>query len=150
MTVLELLHLLKEGEVTPTQLVQQSIDTIKKNDDAINAVVHPRFEAALKESKRDYSNTVFKGMPILLKSLGQNLRGEPSTAASLLLKDSISNTTDHFVQRYWIWDSLCWAKPTVLNLGLRISVIQCCMEMLKTPVIPPKHRVDPVAGLQRL
>ena len=99
MTVLELLHLLKEGEVTPTQLVQQSIDTIKKNDDAINAVVHPRFEAALRESKRDYSNTVFKGMPILLKSLGQNLRGEPSTAASLLLKDSISNTTDHFVQK---------------------------------------------------
>lgn len=99
MTVIELIDLLDNGTLTPTQLVEKSIETIMKYDDQINAVVHPRFEAALVESKKDYSNTVFKGMPILLKSLGQNLKGTPSTSGSILLKDNVSSNTDYFVQK---------------------------------------------------
>lgn len=99
MSLQTLIIQLENKEITPTQLVLRSINRINELDSQINAVVQKRFEQALKESTQDYSKTKFKGIPILLKCLGQDLKGEPSTAASHLLKDSIASTTSHFVQK---------------------------------------------------
>lgn len=88
---------LEEGLLSPKDLVLESIDKIKSKNKDINAVVNERFDKAIKESEKDYSKTVFKGIPILLKSLGQNHKDEPSTAASVLLKDVKAPMTDNFV-----------------------------------------------------
>lgn len=93
------IDLLDKKEITPRQLVEASIEKIQQNDGSINAVVNKRFEKALAEAQHDYSKTQFKGIPILIKSLGQNLKDEPNTAASKLLKDSIANTSDNFVKK---------------------------------------------------
>ena len=93
------IDLLDKKEITPRQLVEAAIEKIQQNDDSINAVVNKRFEKALAEAQHDYSKTQFKGIPILIKSLGQNLKDEPNTAASKLLKDSIANTSDNFVKK---------------------------------------------------
>lgn len=93
------IDLLNSNEITPKELVQEAIEKIKKMDSKINAVVEPRFEKALKEADKDYSNTIFKGIPILIKSLGQNLKGEPSTSGSKLLTNAVADNTDNFVKR---------------------------------------------------
>ncbi|HHX07168.1 MAG TPA: amidase [Erysipelothrix sp.] len=99
MTLQETIHRLQRKEVTPTQLVQQAIDRINQNDGAINAVVVKRFQQALLESQQDFQHTLFKGIPILIKSLGQDLKDEPSTAASFLLKDHRATHTSYFVAK---------------------------------------------------
>ena len=90
---------LDKKEITPKQLVEESINKIEEHDTVVNAVVNKRYEKALEEAERDYSETVFKGIPILIKSLGQNMKDEPSTAASALLKDFKAEYTDNFVQK---------------------------------------------------
>lgn len=91
--------MLTKGDITPQALVKASIDKIEASNHLYNAVVHPRFEKALEEAQGDYSKTKFKGIPILIKSLGQSLEGEPSTAASRLLKNSVAQNTSNFVKK---------------------------------------------------
>ncbi len=99
MTLQETINRLQRKEVTPTQLVQQAIDRINQNDGAINAVVVRRFQQALLESQQDFQHTLFKGIPILIKCLGQDLKDEPNTAASFLLKDHRALKTSNFVAK---------------------------------------------------
>ncbi|CAI3366859.1 amidase [Enterococcus cecorum] len=44
------------------------------------------------------SRTVFAGLPIALKALGQSKKGWPSTSGSLLLAENKAKVTDYFVQ----------------------------------------------------
>lgn len=93
-------RLVRNKVVSPKELVVQAIDKIKKENPALNAVIHPRFEAALKEAESlDYTGKPFGGVPILVKDMGQTLAGEPSTSGSVLLKDKISPKTSHFTQK---------------------------------------------------
>ena len=99
MSLVKYIKALENNEITPKQLVEVSIEKIKKNDAIINAVVEPRFEKALLEADQDFTNTVFKGIPILIKAIGQDLKGEASTGASNLLAKNIALKTDNFVQK---------------------------------------------------
>ncbi|MGP6139545.1 amidase [Jeotgalibaca sp. A127] len=92
--------LVRDKKVSPTELVRQTIDKIEKENPSLNAVIHPRFEAALREAEtRDFSGKPFGGVPILLKDMGQTLAGEPSTSGSVLLKDYVSAQTSHYTQK---------------------------------------------------
>lgn len=93
------IEMLENKSVTPLELVEASIAKIEEGDSLINAVVNKRFEKAREEALKDYSQTMFKGIPILIKSLGQNHLNEPSTAASKLLKDAKAGYTDNFVKK---------------------------------------------------
>lgn len=93
-------RLVRNKLASPKELVTQAIDKIKKENAALNAVIHPRFEAALKEAEsRDFTGKPFGGVPILVKDMGQTMAGEPSTSGSVLLKDHISLQTSHYTQK---------------------------------------------------
>lgn len=72
---------------------------IKTKNGQLNAVVSLREEKALEEAKRcvDLARP-FAGVPILLKSLGQYVEGEPETDGSKLFKDAKATQTDNFVK----------------------------------------------------
>lgn len=100
LTLLETRQLIESFAVSPMELVQEAAGRIKALNPAVNAVISTRIDAAMEESgKRDFSQTHFKGIPILLKGLGMNLAGEPATAGSCLLADRIARHTDCFVQK---------------------------------------------------
>lgn len=87
-------------EVSPQELVLETISKIEAINPSINAVVSTRFEKALDEAKtRDFTDKPFGGVPLLLKDLGQDQAGEPSTAGSRLFKDYIAKQSHHFVKR---------------------------------------------------
>lgn len=98
MKLQQYIDLLNKGELTPRALVERSIELINESNDLIKAVVNERFDKALEEADKDYSSTQFKGIPILIKSIGHNMENEPATAASKLLKDVVSPITDNFVK----------------------------------------------------
>ncbi len=100
MNLLKLRRQLESGEISPLDLVEESIRRIEATNGVVNAVVETRFDKARQEAvSRDFSATPFKGMPILLKALGMNLAGEPATAGAKLLAGAIANETDNFVQK---------------------------------------------------
>lgn len=90
--------LIKRGKVSSSELVARSLAKIKAENQTLNAVTHLRETAALKEAENTLkTDAPFAGVPILIKGLGQSLKGEPDTASSKLLKANVATTTDNFV-----------------------------------------------------
>ena len=95
---LELARRVRDGEVTSEALVEAAFARIEATNDDLNAVVHTRREKALSEAQQLQDlGQPFLGVPLLLKDLGQNLKGEPATLSARLFKDEIAGQTDNFV-----------------------------------------------------
>ncbi|EXJ23642.1 6-aminohexanoate-cyclic-dimer hydrolase [Alkalibacterium sp. AK22] len=91
---------LKTGDCSSEELIHASFKRIAQENPKLNAVIHTRKEEALKEAQsRHWADTPFKGIPILLKDLGQNLAGFPATAGSKLLKHYRADKTSYFVSQ---------------------------------------------------
>ncbi|MDF1604517.1 amidase [Nocardioides sp. YIM 152315] len=85
--------LVRSGEVTPRELVEAAIERIEALDGTINSVVHRRFERALAEADGPLPDGPFRGVPTLLKDLGNPMDGEPHHMGNELLK-RIGRTAD--------------------------------------------------------
>lgn len=91
--------MLKEKKVSSEELIVDAFERIEKENPMYNAVIHTRKEKALGEARTgDYQETLFGGVPILIKDLGQDLAGEPATSGSRLLRDYTASHTSHFVK----------------------------------------------------
>ncbi|MFI6483335.1 amidase [Nonomuraea sp. NPDC050663] len=75
----------RQGQVSPRELVEAAIAKIEQHDGEINAVIHQRFERALQDADAAPEGTPFRGVPILLKDLGWPQKGEPYNAGSRTL-----------------------------------------------------------------
>jgi amidase len=84
----ELAALVRSGQASPTELVDEAITRIERLDPTLNAVIHERFEAARAEASRDLPNGPFRGVPFLVKDLGCEIAGEPHTQGNQALKDA--------------------------------------------------------------
>lgn len=90
---------IRKKAVSPKELVEDAFLKIEKENPRLNAVTHTRREKALQEAvAKDISSKPFGGVPILVKGLGQNLAGEPSTSGSTLLKNHVAQKTSHYVE----------------------------------------------------
>jgi len=75
---IEMREAVRNQEVSPVELVQESLEKIHAFNPELNAVVHIQAERALEEAKtRSFEGLPFGGVPLLLKDLGQNQAGEP-------------------------------------------------------------------------
>ncbi|MGW7482620.1 amidase [Nonomuraea muscovyensis] len=75
----------RDGQVSPRELVEAAIAWIEARDGELNAVVHRRFERALAELAGIPEEAPFRGVPILLKDLGWRQAGEPYSGGSHVL-----------------------------------------------------------------
>lgn len=104
-------HAIKQRQYTVTELVQMSLDIIHSQNSILNAVVSLQ-EAYALSLARDYDQQLdqlneqaiealppFFGVPLLVKDLGQNQAGFPSTSGSRLLTSHIASHTDAFIQK---------------------------------------------------
>ncbi|MGU7928966.1 amidase [Streptococcus suis] len=90
----------RTGQVSARELVADAIEQIEEKNPAINAVVCKQYEQALQEAETgDFQDKPFGGVPLLLKDLGQNEKGQPSSAGSRLLAGRPAGHTDTYVQR---------------------------------------------------
>ncbi|CQR24198.1 amidase [Streptococcus varani] len=97
---LEMAQAVKGGQVSPLDLVEDSIAQIEKGNPTINAVVEKQYDEARKKARVfEFSDQVFAGVPLLLKDLGQNQAGRISTSGSRLFSHYRSSQTDYFVER---------------------------------------------------
>ncbi|MEZ5274256.1 MAG: amidase [Ilumatobacteraceae bacterium] len=80
--------LVRRGEVTPAELVGAAIDAAGRRNPAINAIIHPRFEAALAEAAATDTGHggPFAGVPMVVKDLQCAIGGEPHHMGTRALK----------------------------------------------------------------
>ncbi|WP_343948617.1 amidase family protein, partial [Nonomuraea longicatena] len=75
----------RDGLVSPRELVGAAIARIEARDGELNCVVHRRFDRALEEAAKAPEGTPFRGVPALVKDLGWTMAGEPYTGGSRTL-----------------------------------------------------------------
>ncbi len=80
--------LVRSGQASPAELVDEAISRIERLDPAINAVIHQRFDAARAEASGELPDGPFRGVPFLTKDLGCEIAGEPHTQGNRALRDA--------------------------------------------------------------
>lgn len=80
--------LVRSGQASPAELVDDAIDRIERLDPTLNAVIHERFAAARDDARGDLPEGPFRGVPFLVKDLGCEMAGEPHTMGNRALKDA--------------------------------------------------------------
>jgi amidase len=68
-------ELVRSGALSAAELVDAAIHAAERLDPSINAIIHPRFDAARDESRT--AAGAFAGVPIVVKDLGCAIGGEP-------------------------------------------------------------------------
>jgi amidase len=84
----ELAALVRSGQASPVELVDEAIARVKRLDPTLNAVIHERFEAARTEAAGPLPDGPFRGVPFLVKDLGCEMAGEPHTLGNRALRDA--------------------------------------------------------------
>ncbi|MFQ5557245.1 MAG: amidase [Acidimicrobiales bacterium] len=69
--------LVSSGELSPLELLDDTIDRIEKLDPQINAVIHPLFDKAREAAAGPLPDGPFRGVPMLLKDLWPTSEGDP-------------------------------------------------------------------------
>jgi amidase len=87
--------MVRRGECSPLELVDEAIARIEAVNPAINAVIHTRFEQAREEARRHQANGVdastagpFRGVPIVVKDSTCPIAGEPLHEGLQAAKDA--------------------------------------------------------------
>jgi len=81
--------LVREGNASPRELVDDAIARIDTLNPAINAVLHERFDKARAEAdSANLADGPFRGVPMLVKDLGCAIGGEPHHQGNQALKDA--------------------------------------------------------------
>src|SRR3954452_542162 len=79
-------RMVRDGEVSPAELVDEAIARIEELNPEINAVIHERFERAREDAAGELPDGPFRGVPMLLKDLHAFQEGEPLHEGTAFLK----------------------------------------------------------------
>ncbi len=118
---LGLAELVKNKDVTPTELAEAAIDRIERHNDDLNAVVHKAYElgrSAANDTESAGSDAPFAGVPFLLKDIGALCEGLPTAFGSSYLKDFVAPFDDELVRRYKKSGVSILGKTNAPELGL--------------------------------
>src|SRR6185369_7086934 len=88
---LGLAELVAKRQVTPLELLDAVRQRLEAINPRINAVAHAFFDKASAQIKQGLAKDPFKGVPFVLKDLGQQLAGTITSYGSRVFKD---NTPD--------------------------------------------------------
>ncbi|MEQ6900921.1 amidase family protein [Nocardioides sp. YIM 152588] len=91
---------IRAGEVTAREVVEESIARIEERNPELNAVVGRRYDAALADVDAGLPAGPLSGVPFLVKDLGTEVAGVPSTSGSRLFADHVPAADSEIVRRY--------------------------------------------------
>lgn len=91
--------LVRAGEVTPSELVEEAITRIEARDGELNAVVYRRFAEARERAAGELPDGPLRGVPYLLKDLHVMDAGHPTGSGTRLLQEHAHREDSHMVQR---------------------------------------------------
>ena len=92
--------MVKTGQVSSIELVEEAINRVEAHNPQFNAVVSKLYDQARKVAQGGLPDGPFKGVPFLLKDLMATYAGEPLSSGSRFLRDYIPDFDSELVKRY--------------------------------------------------
>jgi amidase len=115
-----LAELVRNGKVSPAELVETAIGVIEALDPRLNAVIHRHFERAREQARGTLPDGPFRGVPFLLKDLaGGHLAGDPIHWGTRFLRDADyrATTTAYLVEKFLAAGLIVLGRSNVPELG---------------------------------
>ncbi|GIH70837.1 amidase [Sphaerimonospora thailandensis] len=112
---------IRSGEISAREAVEDAIARIEKHNPALNAVVGFRFEEALDEVEAGLPEGPLTGVPVLIKNLGADVAGLPSTSGSRLFANYVPEHDSELVRRYRQAGMVVLGTTNTPELGLNAS-----------------------------
>ncbi|HEX2914483.1 MAG TPA: amidase [Chloroflexia bacterium] len=97
---LGLAELIRNGQVSPAELLEAAIAQIDSLNPTINSVIYKMYEQARKTIQQELPEGPFRGVPFLLKDLMAVHAGVPYTAGSRFMRDFVPGFDSELVKRY--------------------------------------------------
>ena len=113
-------QLVRDGEVSPLELVDAAIGAIERLNGDLNAVITPMFEIA-REAARSAevdSGAPFAGVPFLLKDIRAAYSGVPTSEGCALLRGAAKTYESEIVSRHKRAGLICVGKTNTPEFGL--------------------------------
>lgn len=97
---LGLAELVRKGDVSPTELLEEAITRTEKVDPSINAVVQKHYDEAHAQIAAGLPDGPFRGVPFLLKDLNIFWKGTVTSMGSVMFKDYVGTYNSTLTERY--------------------------------------------------
>lgn len=97
---LGLAELVRNRDVTPSELLDAAIERIERLNRTLNAVVYKAYDEARSIAADPLPDGPFKGVPFLIKDLGVRVKGWPRTSASRFAQIDADAEDSLLIERY--------------------------------------------------
>jgi amidase len=113
-------ELVRSGEASALELVDDAIARVEKLNPELNAVIHPRFERARDEARGTLPDGPFRGVPLVLKDLLAEIEGDPIHEGMKFLRDADyrAGHTAALARRYLDAGFVCIGRTNAPELGI--------------------------------
>jgi amidase len=113
-------QLVRDGEVSPAELVEGAQERIESLNPELNAVIHDLHEKALDTARGDVPDGPFRGVPMLLKDLACHTAGDPFHEGMAFLKrhDHRAAEDQYLAQRFRGAGFLFMGKTNTPEMGI--------------------------------
>ena len=115
---LGLAGLVKAGEVSPTELLEEAIARAERVNPRINAIVIRMYEEARERASRTLPDGPFRGVPFLLKDLGSSYAGVALQAGSRMYRGYVPEQHGELVNRQLEAGLVVFGKTNTPELGI--------------------------------
>jgi amidase len=115
---LGLAKLVREKEVSPSELCEEAIRRIEQVNPKLNAVITPMYDIGRKTVQAGLPEGPFAGVPFLLKDIIDEYAGVPLTMSSKAFRNYVPAQDSEIVVRYKRSGVVVLGKTNVPELGL--------------------------------
>ena len=111
-------ELVRKGEVTASELLEEAIARVERHNDKINAVVYTFYDKAREMARRKPGHGPFEGVPFLLKDILGECEGVPTRFGSRYFPAFPSPNDSELVARYKRAGLIPFGKTNAPEFGL--------------------------------
>ena len=141
-------ELVRDGEASPAELVDEAIERIERLNPEINAVITPLFDKAREAASGDLPDGPFRGVPFLLKDLGAHSAGDPMYEGMGFLREVgwVEEEESHLARRFREAGFVFFGKTNTPELGILPTTEPLAFGATKNPWDPSRRRAAPAAA----
>ena len=133
---LGLAELVKQGDVSPAELLEAAIRLTTERNPHLNAIVIEAFDQARSVVTRQLPSGPFTGTPFLLKDLFTSMKGLRMTNGCLMFRDNVPDHDSELAARYKAAGLVIFGRTASPEFGLTTTTESAIFGQTKNPWSP--------------
>ena len=129
---LELARLIRGGDLSAAEVLDEAIARTEAANPRLNAVVAKCYDAARVRAKQALPDTPLAGVPFLIKDLAY-MQGMPCTSGSRLFADVVPDHDAQIVARYRAAGLVLFGKTNTPEFGLNVTTESVLLGTCRNP-----------------